>query len=118
MQHGALVTRQGHTHHSDHFLNSKGNMVMNKRQRHATLAFLKIDRRHGHPRQGPHPYLLHHLHPPNPDIQTYIYICVCVSNGGTSCQNVDGRSMAPLKLILTIFVGLLSVVIGMYLTLY
>ena len=33
----------------DHFLNSTGDMRINKRQRHATLAFLKIDRRHGHP---------------------------------------------------------------------
>ena len=45
--------RQGHLSHSDmrhdHFLNSTGDMGINKRQRHATLAFLIIDRRHGHP---------------------------------------------------------------------
>ena len=45
--------RQGHLRHSDmrhdHFLNSTGDMGINKRERHATLAFLKIDRRHGHP---------------------------------------------------------------------
>ena len=43
MQHGALVSRQGHKSHSDmrhvHFLNSTGDMGINKRQRHATLAF-------------------------------------------------------------------------------
>ena len=31
------------------FLNSTCDMGINKRQRHATLAFLKIDRRHGDP---------------------------------------------------------------------
>ena len=45
---------QGHKSHSDmrndHLLNSTGDMGINKRQRqrHATLAFLKIERRHGH----------------------------------------------------------------------
>ena len=45
--------RQGHLRHSDmrhdNFLNSTGDMGINKQQRHATLAFLKIDRRLGHP---------------------------------------------------------------------
>ena len=53
MQHGASVTRQEHKSHSDmrndHFLNLTGDMGINKRQRHTTMAFLKIDRRHGHP---------------------------------------------------------------------
>ena len=44
--------RQGHKSHSDmrhgHFLNSTGDMGINKRQRPATSAFLKIDRRHAH----------------------------------------------------------------------
>ena len=50
MRHGALVTQQGHKSHSDmqhdHFLNLTGDMGIKKRQRHVTLAFLKIDRRH------------------------------------------------------------------------
>ena len=33
----------------DHFLNSTGDMGIHKRQRHATLSFLKIDRGHGDP---------------------------------------------------------------------
>ena len=50
--------RQGHKSYSDmrhgHFLNSTGDMGVNKRQRHATSAFLKIDRRHAHtPVKGP-----------------------------------------------------------------
>ena len=45
--------RQGHKGHSDmrhdHFINSTGDMGINKRQiLYTTLAFLKIDRRHGH----------------------------------------------------------------------
>ena len=32
-----------------YFLNSTCDIAINKRQRHATLAFLKIDRRHGDP---------------------------------------------------------------------
>ena len=40
----------------DHFLNSTGDMGINKRQRHATLAlvFLKSTGDMGTPRQGPH----------------------------------------------------------------
>ena len=45
--------RQGHKSHSDmrhdHFLNTTGDMGINKRQRRATSAFLKIDMRHWHP---------------------------------------------------------------------
>ena len=45
--------RHGHESHSDmrhdHFLNSICDMGINKRQRHATLIFLKIYRRHGYP---------------------------------------------------------------------
>ena len=37
-----------------HSLNSTGDRESIKRQRHATLAFLKIDLRHQDPRQGPH----------------------------------------------------------------
>ena len=37
-----------------HFLNSTGDKGNIKRQRHATLAFRKIDMRHGDPHQGPH----------------------------------------------------------------
>ena len=50
MRHGALVTQQGHTSRSDmqhdYFLNLTCNMGINKRQRHATLAFLKFDMQH------------------------------------------------------------------------
>ena len=47
MRHGDLVTGDMR---NDHLLNSTGAMGINKRQRqrHATLAFLKIERRHGH----------------------------------------------------------------------
>ena len=59
MQHGASVTRQGHKNHSnmrhDHFLNLTGDKGINKRQRHATLAFLKIATRHGDPLSPPPP---------------------------------------------------------------
>ena len=45
--------RQGFKKYSDmrqgYFLKSTGDIALNKRQRHATLAFLKIDRRHGDP---------------------------------------------------------------------
>ena len=45
--------QQRHKSHSDirhdHFLNLTGDMGINKRQRHVTSAFLKIDRQHGHP---------------------------------------------------------------------
>ena len=45
--------RQGHflklTWRQGHFLNLTCNMGINKQQRHATLAFLKIDTRHGDP---------------------------------------------------------------------
>ena len=45
--------RQGFKKYSDmrqaYFLNLTCDMAMNKRQRHATLAFLEIDRRHGDP---------------------------------------------------------------------
>ena len=53
--------RQGSKHDSDmrviHFLKSTCDMEENKRQRHVTLPFLKIDMRHGDPppRQGPQP---------------------------------------------------------------
>ena len=36
-----------------YFLNSTCDIGINKRQRHATLAFLKIDRRHGNPPPPP-----------------------------------------------------------------
>ena len=49
--------QQGFNKYSDkrqgYSLNSTCGMGINKRQRHATLAFLKIDRRHGDPHQGP-----------------------------------------------------------------
>ena len=45
--------RQGSKQYSDmrqdYFLNSTCYIAINKRQRHATLAFLKIERRHGDP---------------------------------------------------------------------
>ena len=45
--------RQGFKKYSDmqqsYFLNSTSDMAINKRQRHATLAFLEIDRGHGDP---------------------------------------------------------------------
>ena len=45
--------RQGFQKYSDirqgYFLKSTGDIALNKRQRHATLAFLKIDRRHWDP---------------------------------------------------------------------
>ena len=45
--------RQGFQKYSDmrqgYFLNLTCDMAINERQRHATLAFLKIDRRHGEP---------------------------------------------------------------------
>ena len=45
--------RQGFKKYSDmrqaYFLNSTCDMAINRRQRHTTLAFLKIDRRHGDP---------------------------------------------------------------------
>ena len=44
---------QGHESHSDmrhgHFLNSTRDMAINMQQRHATLTFLRIDRRRGYP---------------------------------------------------------------------
>ena len=54
--------RQSFQKYSDmqqgYFLNSTCDMAINKRQRHATLAFLKIDRGHGDPPppplKGPH----------------------------------------------------------------
>ena len=50
-----IYIRQGFQKYSDmrqgYFLNSRCDMAINKRQRHATLALLKIDRRHGDPRQ-------------------------------------------------------------------
>ena len=36
-----------------YFLNLRCDMGINKGQRYATLAFLKIDRRHGSPDKGP-----------------------------------------------------------------
>ena len=97
MRQGALVTRQGHKSHSDmrheHFLNSTGDMGINKRQRHSTLAFLKIDRRHGHPpSRAPNlTTLLFSLTMPCTNIYIYIYmsiisiyiciyisICICI----------------------------------------
>ena len=50
--------RQGFQKKSDmrqaYFLNPTCDMAINKQKRHATLAFLKIDRRHGdHPVKGP-----------------------------------------------------------------
>ena len=45
--------RQGFQKYNDmrqaYFLNSTCNMAINKRQRHVTLAFLKIDMRHWEP---------------------------------------------------------------------
>ena len=45
--------RQGHKSHSDmqhdHFLISTGDIGIKEQQTHATLAFIKINRRHGHP---------------------------------------------------------------------
>ena len=45
--------RQGFKKYSDmrqgYLLNPTGDIALNKRQGHATLAFLKIDRRHGDP---------------------------------------------------------------------
>ena len=45
--------RQGFKKYSDmrqgYLLKSTGDIALNKQQRHATLAFLKIDRRHGDP---------------------------------------------------------------------
>ena len=51
--------RQGFQKYSDmrqaYFLNSTCDMAINKRQRHATLPFLKIDMRHwGPPIKGPY----------------------------------------------------------------
>ena len=55
--------RQGHflnlTCDRDIFVNSTCDMDKNKRQRHATLAFLKIDTRHGDPPvKGPYLHIL------------------------------------------------------------
>ena len=47
VQHGALVKQQDQQNNTDmrheHFLNLTGDMGIPKRQRYATLAFLKID---------------------------------------------------------------------------
>ena len=52
--------RQGFKEYSDmrqaYFLNSTCDMAINKRQRYATLPFLKIDMRPWGPHQGPHLY--------------------------------------------------------------
>ena len=52
---------QGFQNYSDmrqgHFLNSTCDMGINKRQRHATFGFLKIDRRYEDPHQGPQVFL-------------------------------------------------------------
>ena len=49
--HSLIDMRQGFKKYSDmrqgHFLNLTCDMSLNKRQRHVTLTFLKIDRRHG-----------------------------------------------------------------------
>ena len=50
---GPIDIRHGFQKYSDmrqgYFLKSTGDIAINKRQKHATLAFLKIDRRHGDP---------------------------------------------------------------------
>ena len=50
---GPIDMRHGFQKYSDmrqgYFLKSTGDIALNKWQRHATLAFLKIDRRHGDP---------------------------------------------------------------------